>query len=500
MWLIDWLSDLAAPPLTPDQWDEKVKAWKAAKKPLMTATVSSRQLPAQVIQTLRLLERRVRDAAGSSQHRPTRQAWRAFAQETASVAATGHLTRAMQADVTLAHAVRADVEATLAGSFGRRDPVDPDQARAGIESLYAALDLPKPKTVLFLAPGLVIDPALLPPPEATQPGLPAGARPKISQMLIRQRLRAFGVGSGPAMAALAGGREFDRLMQLANSDGPPSDILAMENLAMQLARSDILQVQKDPDRHYSSFMIGSYRELAPGFVLQVARRQRVPAPMPRQAQSLLRALNQAWEHAGFTFCFDGFVVVVGRPKIATFDDQARLHNATGPALLLADDRPHYYWHGVEIAADIIERPETITAAQIKAEANTEIRRAMIERMGADRFIAATGARQVHRDPTGTLWRVELMPPLRIKELLARSNYAGLTGAERAAVEALPEHQDTIQQGEVWQGVEVINATAEKDGTFKRYVLTVPPTVVTAREAVAWTFGMTAEQYQPEIEK
>ena len=41
-------------------------------------------------------------------------------------------------------------------------------------------------------------------------------------------------------------------------------------------------------------------------------------------------------------------------------------------------------------------------------------------------------------------------------------------------------------------VEVLNATAEQDGTRKTYFLRVPPTVRTAREAVAWTFGMNAE--------
>ena len=42
--------------------------------------------------------------------------------------------------------------------------------------------------------------------------------------------------------------------------------------------------------------------------------------------------------------------------------------------------------------------------------------------------------------------------------------------------------------------------AEKDGTRKRYFLAVPPTMKTARKAVAWTFGMSADEYKPEVEK
>lgn len=48
-------------------------------------------------------------------------------------------------------------------------------------------------------------------------------------------------------------------------------------------------------------------------------------------------------------------------------------------------------------------------------------------------------------------------------------------------------------------VRVVNSTPEPDGSFKRYMLRVPPTVQTAREAVAWTFDMPPEQYRPEVQ-
>jgi hypothetical protein len=48
-------------------------------------------------------------------------------------------------------------------------------------------------------------------------------------------------------------------------------------------------------------------------------------------------------------------------------------------------------------------------------------------------------------------------------------------------------------------VEVVNRTREPDGRFRHYWLRVPPTMRTAREAVAWTFNMPAERYAPEKE-
>lgn len=43
---------------------------------------------------------------------------------------------------------------------------------------------------------------------------------------------------------------------------------------------------------------------------------------------------------------------------------------------------------------------------------------------------------------------------------------------------------------------VTNSTAEPTGEFRHYLLVVPPEMRSAREAVAWTFGMEEHEYQP----
>ena len=48
-------------------------------------------------------------------------------------------------------------------------------------------------------------------------------------------------------------------------------------------------------------------------------------------------------------------------------------------------------------------------------------------------------------------------------------------------------------------VEVLNSTPEPDGTRRTYFLRVPPTMRTAREAVAWTFGLDGGEYRPAAE-
>jgi hypothetical protein len=83
---------------------------------------------------------------------------------------------------------------------------------------------------------------------------------------------------------------------------------------------------------------------------------------------------------------------------------------------------------------------------------------MIEIMTPQRYVAQGGAARVAEDETGILWR---------KAWLA---------------------------SDAWAAVEVINATPEPDGTRQHFFLQVPATMRTAREAVAWTYGLSANAY------
>jgi hypothetical protein len=85
---------------------------------------------------------------------------------------------------------------------------------------------------------------------------------------------------------------------------------------------------------------------------------------------------------------------------------------------------------------------------------------MLEYYGYDRYLADSGARPLHTDATGTLWRIDL------------------DGDEPVVM------------------VEVLNSTPEPDGTRRTYWLRVPPQTRTAREGVAWTFGLHPDVYAP----
>lgn len=48
-------------------------------------------------------------------------------------------------------------------------------------------------------------------------------------------------------------------------------------------------------------------------------------------------------------------------------------------------------------------------------------------------------------------------------------------------------------------VEVVNSSPDADGSRRAYVLRVPPGIRTCRAAVAWTFGIEPDGYEPAIE-
>lgn len=155
---------------------------------------------------------------------------------------------------------------------------------------------------------------------------------------------------------------------------------------------------------------------------------------------------------------EGICFVCERPLVQAVDAEGRLHCATDPAILCRDGWPVYAWHGVRVTQRIIEQPQDLKVDEIREEANVEVRRVMLERYGIARYLKDSGAALIHSDELGKLYRTEQ------------------------------------KDDEPLVMVEVLNSTAEPDGTRKTYFLRVPPDMTMARQAVAWTFGMTADEY------
>ena len=181
--------------------------------------------------------------------------------------------------------------------------------------------------------------------------------------------------------------------------------------------------------------------------------------------AFLRLLRELAASCGPVAVLPDRIVVSERPLVLEADEAGRLHAEDGPALAYGDGLVVHAWHGVVVDEWVVRHPERITVAAIDAAQNAEERRVLVERFGAERLLREGNAMLVAEDESGRLWRREL---------------------NRWREEPIVM-------------VEVVNSTREPDGSRKTYFLRVPPDTRTARDAVAWTFGLGSDEYIPAIE-
>jgi hypothetical protein len=108
-------------------------------------------------------------------------------------------------------------------------------------------------------------------------------------------------------------------------------------------------------------------------------------------------------------------------------------------------------------------PARITVEDIESENNAEVRRIKTQRFGQARYLQESGAEEIHHDDFGTLYRKKI-----------------------------PGDEPLVM-------VKVVNSTPEPDNSFKDYFLRVPPSITRAREAVAWTFDIPEQEYDPVVQ-
>ncbi|WP_416957435.1 DUF6745 domain-containing protein [Streptomyces sp. Agncl-13] len=173
------------------------------------------------------------------------------------------------------------------------------------------------------------------------------------------------------------------------------------------------------------------------------------------------SLSEVCRSAGWWWPFARVAVLSERPSALHRDEAGRLDHGDGPALAYPDGFALHAWRGMPVPAAFLAELPTLTPERIRAEENAELRRVMLEYYGYDRYLTDSGARPLHQDETGTLWRIDL------------------TDDEPVVM------------------VEVLNSTPEPDGTHRTYWLRVPPSTRTARAGVAWTFGLDEAAYAPE---
>ena len=160
-----------------------------------------------------------------------------------------------------------------------------------------------------------------------------------------------------------------------------------------------------------------------------------------------KALYQIAQNCDWIWCFEGACILTEQWRASSRDSMGRLHCENGPALKYSDGTSFYLWHGVQVPRWVIETPSEITFQKIDDERNSEVRRIMIERYGLASYVVDSGFK-----------RVQAMP----------SNHP-IVGLRTASLWV-----QTLEYDEPLVYVDLLNSTAEPDGTTRRYMLRVDP--------------------------
>ena len=163
------------------------------------------------------------------------------------------------------------------------------------------------------------------------------------------------------------------------------------------------------------------------------------------------------------FAFQSIVVAAEPVTTARLDAEQRPHGEDAASLAWADGTAAFAWHGRLVSPELIERDDPIDICRILRERDADRQEVLIGRYGLGRFLLDAGADEIHHDDCGRLYRLQR------------------------------------RRREPIVAVRVRNGTPEKDGSFREFWLRVPPGITTAWAAVAWTFGLTTDQYDPTMQ-
>lgn len=165
-----------------------------------------------------------------------------------------------------------------------------------------------------------------------------------------------------------------------------------------------------------------------------------------------------------TIQLNGFCIVSTMPTFISRDNKGRLHNSETSAIKFKDGYELYYHHGVNVPAQWICFPETLTKEDIVKEGNAEKRRCLMEILGETKY-------------------AELLDLVMVDETI----YNG-----RDVILFKTKEKDSLIDDYIYFVKVICPSTARK------YYICVPKHS-DALTALAWTFDMGKNEYQLLIE-
>lgn len=180
----------------------------------------------------------------------------------------------------------------------------------------------------------------------------------------------------------------------------------------------------------------------------------------KEAQA--EAYNWFWQIGAsrrWLWPYERFLIASAPPTKLRLEGAGRLHAETGPAVEFADGTEIFAISGVPVERRIIMEPETITIDEIFSQNNGEIRRVMIMRMGAGKYLKESGAKLLDMD---SLTLVGSAPRALMEDKMGQKWLVGTDGSTaRVYTMPVPEHVRTCREAhEAISGFSERNMIAE----------------------------------------
>ena len=169
-----------------------------------------------------------------------------------------------------------------------------------------------------------------------------------------------------------------------------------------------------------------------------------------------------WPADDVCFVSDRPCALSTEPTPAAVNSERRLHNVDSPAIEFRDGGRVFAIHGTLVPEWVVTDP---TVDRIVNEPNVEVRRIAIEHIGWEQFIEQSGIR-----------------------LIDSSDDPGNPGARLDLYETPPRWSMPTRI------LLAVNGSVERDGTHRRYGLSVPGWASTALDAAGWTYGLPGNVY------
>ncbi|WP_405959228.1 hypothetical protein OG239_28620 [Streptomyces sp. NBC_00868] len=262
-----------------------------------------------------------------------------------------------------------------------------------------------------------------------------------------------------AEEALAAGLPVQRVLRTAVGDALKASVADAVRAAVRHSVGTVPGLMTWYGQH-DAHWVGHYDVCAR---VGAARYRAQDAAELRLWARLARATGWWWAAPGRCVMAERPTAVRTEPAPAAAYGEIRLHRENGPAVRFADGSTVHVLHGTVVPEWVVTGP---TVERIHAEANIEVRRSAIERIGWGAYVEQAGLELVGTadDPGNPGFRLSL--------------YDVPAGA----------------WGRPGRLLLTVNGSVEPDGRRRRYGLGVPAHLDDPLDAAGWTYGVSGQQY------